>query len=97
MNNKIYPCFWHDGTAKEAAELYIKALGNGRIKSEGMVVDFELFGQRFIGLNGGPMYSMNPSISMFVIFDNEKDIEHAWQTLMEGGKTLMTYDTYPCA
>ncbi len=54
MNITIYPCLWFDGQAKEAAELYCSVFKNSKITADTpMVVNFELIGQKFMGLNGG--------------------------------------------
>jgi predicted 3-demethylubiquinone-9 3-methyltransferase (glyoxalase superfamily) len=96
MSNKIYPCLWFDGMAKEAADFYKSSFGNADITSSNpMVTEFALFGQKFIGLNGGPMFKPNPSISFFVLFDSESEIDAAWKKLMDGGVVMMALDKYP--
>jgi predicted 3-demethylubiquinone-9 3-methyltransferase (glyoxalase superfamily) len=96
MKNSIYPCLWFDGNAKEAAELYCSAFGNSAIKSENpMVVIFELNGQKFMGLNGGPMFKPNPSISFFVNCETPEEVEKSYGKLLEGGSVLMQLDKYP--
>lgn len=96
--NKIYPCFWYNNQVKEAAETYIKALGEGKITLETpQLATFEMLGQRFMGINGGDLYAMNPSISMFVRFDDEAALKTAWNTLIEGGSALMELSQYPWA
>ncbi len=96
--DKITPCFWHDGTAKEAVEFYRSVFKTGKITSENdMVVYFELFGQTFMALNGGSMYSMNPSISIFVECDSEDEIKQIWELLSKDGQIMMPFGTYPWA
>ncbi|MEO7044686.1 MAG: VOC family protein, partial [Ferruginibacter sp.] len=64
MANQIYPCLWFDGQAKAAADFYCSIFSqrdgsseNSRITADTpMVVNFELNGKKFMGLNGGPMY-----------------------------------------
>ena len=73
------------------------AKASGRKKGSVMTVAFKLNGQEFAALNGGPIFKLNPSISFFVVFDNEKDIEAVWNKLIDGGKALMPYNTYPWA
>ena len=76
MNNSIYPCLWFDGKAKEAADFYISVFENGKICADTpMVSIFELHGKKFMGLNGGPMFTINPSISMFVTCTDDAEIE----------------------
>ncbi|MDZ4822834.1 MAG: VOC family protein, partial [Flavobacteriales bacterium] len=68
MNNSIYPCLWFDGNAKEAADFYCSVFKNSKVTSENpLVVMFEMDGQKFMGLNGGPMFKINPSVSFFVV------------------------------
>lgn len=96
MNNKIHTCLWFDGNAKEAAELYCAAIGNSRIRSESpMLVNFELAGIQVTGLNGGPRYTINPSISFTVACSSVAATNALWDRLIEGGTPLMAIDTYP--
>lgn len=96
MKNKIFPCLWFDGQAKAAAELYCAVFGQGVITVDtSMVVNFELHGQKFMGLNGGPQYQPNPSLSFYALFETEAEIDTAWQQLSEGGSTLMPLNKYP--
>ena len=60
-----------------------------------IVAMFELEGILFMGLNGGPMFKINPSISFFVFCDSEEDIEKKWKVLSEGGGVMMPLDKYP--
>ncbi|MHC2990180.1 3-demethylubiquinone-9 3-methyltransferase [Pontibacter sp. HJ8] len=96
MTHDIYPCLWFDGTAKEAAGLYLKAFKDSKITADTpMVVTFELGGQKFIGLNGGPLFSPNPSVSFYVVCETASEVEQAWATLSEAGTVLMPLDAYP--
>ena len=98
MNNSIYPCLWFDGKAKEAADFYISVFENGKICADTpMVSIFELHGKKFMGLNGGPMFTINPSISMFVTCTDDAEIEKYWNRLTEGGMVMMPLDKYPWA
>lgn len=95
MNNPIYPCLWFDGKAKEAALLYCSLFGPSAITSESpLVVTFELSGQKFMCLNGGPYFTINPSVSFYAVLETEAEVDHAWQTLLEGGSVLMPLDRY---
>ena len=95
MNNTIYPCLWFDGQAKEAANFYCDIFGKSKIVSENpVVVEFEIEGKKIIGLNGGPMFTINPSISMMVTCETKEEIERIWKGLMEGGKAMMALNTY---
>jgi predicted 3-demethylubiquinone-9 3-methyltransferase (glyoxalase superfamily) len=96
MKNNIYPCLWFDGQAKEAAKLYLDVFGNSRILDENpIVVTIEMHGQKFMLLNGGPMYQPNPSISFMVICETKEEVDDAWNKLIEGGTSMMPLDTYP--
>ncbi|MDB5021224.1 MAG: 3-demethylubiquinone-9 3-methyltransferase [Pedobacter sp.] len=96
MKKSIYPCIWFNGNAKEAAELYCSAFPGSEIKSASpMVVTFNIEGKQFMGLNGGPQYTPNPSVSFFQIFEAKTDLEHAWNLLSPGGKIMMELGSYP--
>ena len=96
MKNKLFPCLWFNGNAKQAADLYSAAFGNTVVsEANSMVVMLEVEGCRIMLLNGGPMFTPNPSISLFVTFNNEKDIDSAWNKLSDGGAVLMPINKYP--
>lgn len=95
MNNKIYPCLWFDGKAKAAADFYCSIFNNSTITAENhMVVTFEAAGQKFMCLNGGPLFTINPSISFFVVCETEAEIDNTWKKLLEGGSELMPLEKY---
>ncbi|MDX2174201.1 MAG: VOC family protein [Bacteroidota bacterium] len=96
MVHSIYPCFWFDGQSKSAAEFYCSLFSNSRIISESsLVVMFELEGKKIMALNGGPMYKINPSISLFVTCVSDDEIEKLYTKLSENGSALMQLDKYP--
>jgi len=96
MKNKIYPCLWFDGQAKEAAEFYCSAFGNSAVTSENpLVVVFNLNGQRFMGLNGGPMFKPNASVSFFVVCKTPDELDHLWDKLSVNGQVMMPLGKYP--
>lgn len=96
MNGKLYPCLWFDGKAKEAATYYSSIFENSKIISENpMVVFFELDGMQFMGLNGGPQFKINPSISFFVFADSAEDIDKKWNHLSADGSVMMPLNKYP--
>lgn len=96
MKNPIYPCLWFDGKAKEAADFYCSVFTNSKITAENpMVVTFESAGQKFMCLNGGPMFTLNPSISFFVMCGTEAEIDNTWNKLTDGGFVLMALGEYP--
>ena len=91
MNNPIYPCLWFDGKAKEAAEFYCSVFKDSRILTDTpMVVQFELNGSRFMGLNGGPHFKFNEAVSLVVNCENQEEIDYYWEKLTgEGGPESM--------
>lgn len=108
--NPISTCLWFDEQGEEAAEFYVAIFNNAKLlkkipylvdtpsdKPVGstMSVDFELEGQRFMALNGGPIFTPNPSISFFVNCDTEEEVDRLWAVLSEGGTSLMPLDSYP--
>ncbi len=96
MSNKIYPCLWFDGKGREAAELYCSVFENSKITADtGLVQTFELNGKKFMALNGGPMFKVNPSISFIVACKTADEIETKWKQLSEGGMVMMPLNSYP--
>jgi predicted 3-demethylubiquinone-9 3-methyltransferase (glyoxalase superfamily) len=94
MNN-IHPCLWFDGNAKAAAEFYCSLFPGSAITTDSpMVVNFNLSGQKFMGLNGGPMYKFNPSISLFVSCESREETDKIYAKLIEGGMAMMPLDKY---
>lgn len=96
MAQSIYPCIWYDGTAKEAAVFYCSLFANSKITIDTpMVVNFELEGKQFMGLNGGPIFKINPSISLFVTCQTREETETLYHKLRAGGSDLMALGEYP--
>jgi predicted 3-demethylubiquinone-9 3-methyltransferase (glyoxalase superfamily) len=95
MSNNIHPCLWYDCNAKAAAEFYCSIFENSRITVDTpMVINFELCGQKFMGLNGGPKFKFNPSISFFVIYETDDETEMLWKKLSEDGMIMMPLAKY---
>ncbi len=95
MKNQIYPCLWFDGKAKEAAEFYCSVFAETAITAENpMVVTFESDGQKFMLLNGGPQFAINPSVSFFVVCETAGEVDKTWESLLDGGSVLMPLDKY---
>lgn len=95
MNNNIHPCIWFDGNAKEAATFYCSVFSNSKVTTDTpMVVNFELWGNKFMGLNGGPMFKVNPSISIFVNCKTAEQTDEIYNRLAEGGEPLMAIGKY---
>jgi predicted 3-demethylubiquinone-9 3-methyltransferase (glyoxalase superfamily) len=99
MQQKITPNLWFDTEAEEAADFYISVFKNGRILSvsrytEGapreagmvMTVEFELDGQRFVGINGGPQFKFSEAVSFQISCEDQDEIDHYWERLSEGGE-----------
>ena len=96
MNNTIYPCFWFDGNAREAASFYCSLFKDSEITTDtGLVVNFNLLGKRLMGLNGGPTFTINPSLSLFVLCQSTDETNEVWNKLIEGGKALIPIGVYP--
>lgn len=104
---KIITHLWFDKEAKEATAFYVSLFPNSKVKNivtisntpsgNSDIVTFNLAGQNFMAISAGPMFTLNPSISMFVVFDSEKEIDEVWNKLVDGGEVLMAYNTYPWA
>ena len=95
---RITPFLWFDSNAEEAVDFYLTVFKNSRklnvmrspsqtTVKEGkvLVVNFELDGQRFIALNGGPQYKFNKAISFSITCQDQQEIDHYWAKLTDGG------------
>ena len=95
----IYPCLWLDDKAEEAANFYVAIFKNSRITSTSrygdagprpkgtvMVVTFELDGEKFMGLNGGPQFKFSPAISLVAKCESQQEVDHFWEELSAGGE-----------
>lgn len=88
----ITPFLWFDDQAEEAVDFYVSIFKNAKIMSKSPGPDgnllsatFELNGQEFMALNGGPMFSFTPAISFFVKCDTQEEVDYYWGKLLEGG------------
>ncbi len=96
MKQSINPCLWFDGNAKVAASFYCSVFNNSSITIDTpMVVNFTLGNQKFMGLNGGPMFKINPSVSLFFFSDSKEEINRVWNALSPKGTVMMALDKYP--
>ena len=99
MNQKIIPNLWFDTEAEEAAEFYVSVFKDSRIvyvshyteagpRPAGtvMTVEFELDGQRFVGINGGPEFKFDEAVSFEIKCETQDEIDYYWEALTEGGK-----------
>jgi predicted 3-demethylubiquinone-9 3-methyltransferase (glyoxalase superfamily) len=95
---KITPFLWFDDKAEEAVRFYTSIFNNSKITNiaryedvpgpEGKVMSasFQLEGQEFIALNGGPVFSFTPAISFFVNCETQEEVDEFWEKLSEGGE-----------
>jgi predicted 3-demethylubiquinone-9 3-methyltransferase (glyoxalase superfamily) len=95
---RITPNLWFDTEAKDAADFYVSVFPNSRIthvsrygeagpREAGTVltVDFELDGQRFTAINGGPEFRFSEAISLLISCADQQEVDHYWSALSEGG------------
>ena len=98
---KITTFLWFDNEAEEAVKFYVSVFKNSKIsktvlygegapkpKGTVMVIDFELDGQKFAALNGGPEFKFNESISLVVNCKTQEEIDYFWEKLSEGGQKI---------
>ncbi|WP_119080915.1 VOC family protein [Chitinophaga alhagiae] len=86
MKNNIYPCLWFDGQAQAAAKFYCGIFKNSKIRADNqMVVEFELDGKKFIGLNGGPHFKFNEAVSFVIDCETQEEIDYYWEKLTADG------------
>jgi len=87
----ITPFLWFDNNAEEAIAHYLSIFPNSKIVSQsrhgGSLISatFELDGQRFMALNGGPQFPFTEAISMFVSCQTQEEVDELWRKLSEGG------------
>ena len=99
IKQRITSCLWFDGQAEEAAKFYVAIFKNSRItavsrygdagpgpKGSVMTVAFELDGQSFVGLNGGPTFKFTEAISMIVHCETQAEVDYYWEKLSIGGQ-----------
>ncbi|MFA6978005.1 MAG: VOC family protein [Ignavibacteriaceae bacterium] len=85
------------GDSKEGNATHYEEQGakvSGQPKDSVMTVPFQLLGQDFVALNGGPIFKINPAVSFFVNCKTEDEVERLWDKLSDGGKALMPLDKY---
>ena len=96
---KITPFLWYDGQAEEAVNFYVSIFKNSRIvsmarygeagpgpKGSVMTAAFQLEGQDFVALNGGPQYKFTPAISFVVSCETQAEVDELWEKLSAGGR-----------
>ncbi len=96
---KITPFLWFDGKAEEAMNFYVSIFKNSRVvrvtrygesgpgpKGTVMSATFQLEGQDFFALNGGPQFQFTPAISLFVSCETQQEVDELWEKLSKGGE-----------
>ena len=97
----ITPCLWFDGNAEAAAQFYTSVFPNSKVDNivrapEGgtpsnepgavMVVEFNLNGQPYVGLNGGPLFTFSEAVSFQIHCADQAEVDHYWDALVAGGE-----------
>jgi len=99
---KITPCLWFDHQAEEAMNFYVSIFKNAKVgeirrygeagpgpKGSVMTASFQLEGQDFVALNGGPHYHFTPAISLFVDCQDQEEVDELWSKLVaDGGQEI---------
>jgi predicted 3-demethylubiquinone-9 3-methyltransferase (glyoxalase superfamily) len=96
---RITPCLWFDTEAEDAADFYVSVFKNSQVVSVSrygeagpraagtvMTVDFELDGQAFIALNGGPEFPFTEAVSLQVDCETQEEVDRYWSVLSGGGE-----------
>ncbi|MDX6717503.1 MAG: hypothetical protein QOH30_4061 [Baekduia sp.] len=99
MQQRITPSLWFDTEAEEAAAFYVSVFKTSRIvnvthytaagpRPAGtvMTVEFELDGQRFIGINGGPEFTFSEAVSFQINCEDQAEVDYYWEKLADGGE-----------
>ena len=99
---KITPFLWFDNNAEEAVHFYTSIFKDSKVKEISrfedagptrketvMVVAFELFGQEFIALNGGPMFKFTEAVSFVINCETQEEVDEFWEKLSAGGEKSM--------
>ena len=95
---KITPFLWFNDNAEDAMNFYVSIFKNSKVgsvtrygdagpgpKGQAMSVTFELEGQQFMALNGGPLFSFTPAISLYVSCETQHEVDELWEKLSAGG------------
>ena len=99
MQQRIVPNLWFDTEAEEAADFYVSVFKDSRVvnvahypedapREAGMVmtVEFELDGQRFVAINGGPQFKFDEAVSFQINCETQEEVDYYWERLSEGGE-----------
>ncbi|MEY4396579.1 MAG: hypothetical protein RLZZ40_335 [Actinomycetota bacterium] len=98
-SKSLTTCLWFDGNGREAAEFYVSVFPDSRMVSDWVTpvetpgnqantevtVDFEIFGQKFIALNGGPFFTHSEAISFVIPCADQEEVDYYWSTLTANG------------
>ncbi len=96
---KLTTCLWFDGRAREAANYYVETFPDSKLKNNWITpvetpgnapetevtVDFEMFGQQFIALNGGPIFKFSEAVSFVIPCKDQGEVDHYWNKLIGDG------------
>jgi len=98
---KITPCLWFDDQAEEAARFYVSVFKNSKVgeisrygegapkpKGSVLTVRFQLDGQDFLALNGGPVFKFTEAISLTVNCETQEEVDRMWEALSAGGQQV---------
>jgi predicted 3-demethylubiquinone-9 3-methyltransferase (glyoxalase superfamily) len=97
--DKLTTCIWYNYTAEEAANFYASLLPDSRVTrvqrtptdtpsqkaGEVIVVEFEVLGQKFVGLNGGPMFPQTEAVSFMILTDSQEETDRLWNAIVGNG------------
>ena len=96
---RITPHLWFDTEAQEAAEFYVSVFPNSKVTAAMhygdadparagtvLTVDFELDGQSYVALNGGPAFTFSEAISLMIPCADQAELDYYWDKLLEGGE-----------
>lgn len=97
---RITPFLWFDNQAEKAAKFYVSIFKNSKMgtvnryddngpgpKGSVMIATFQIDGQEFIALNGGPQFKFTPAISFVVNCETQQEVDYFWEKLSQGGAT----------
>lgn len=83
---KITPFLWYESQAAEAAEFYVSVFPNSKVNQvTPMVTTFELDGQKFMGINGGPQFKFTEAVSFLVHCEDQTEVDYYWNKLTGNG------------
>jgi predicted 3-demethylubiquinone-9 3-methyltransferase (glyoxalase superfamily) len=96
---KITPYLWFDNQAEEAMNFYVSVFSNSKkvsitrygeagpgAKGTVMTAKFQIEGQEFVALNGGPVFTFSPAISFVVNCETQEEVDRLWEKLSDGGE-----------